>query len=156
MTAEEISEMITNAGIDRVVADLITRGYYVKLLTTTPSAPASTLVNGKIALMNASGFPQHGIRVKVCTVRLPQTVTVNTTVYHVSQTYSEQDFETNADGILQIPLIKGSKVRIQLENGYTRELTVPSEDFDIISLASDDFDAFVTPRPPYSPTIRRN
>lgn len=156
MTAEQINKWITDTGIDRVVADIISRGYYVKLLTTTPIAPTSSLVNGKVALMDASGFPQHSIRVKVTTLRLPQTVTANTHTYHVSQSQTDRSYETNADGLVLIPLIKGSKVRIHIENGYTRELTVPTSDFDIVSLTSDDHDAFVTPNAPYVPLVRRN
>ena len=156
MTSEEIDNFIEDAGVTDVVANLVQRGYYIKLLATQPTAPSANLVQGSINLMDAHGVPKHGIRVKIETLPSPMTITVNTDVYQVSQIHSSTWYETNADGKLLIPFIKGTKVRIHIENSFSRELVVPTSNFDVISLASTDEDAFITPRAPYSPAIRRS
>ncbi len=155
MTAEEINELITDIGIDRVIADLSTRGYFVRQLVSQTPLDANLMVVGKIALLDAHGLPQHGIRVKVETLRLPQTQTVNSIEYQVSLVNTSSWYETNTAGVLDLNLVKGSKVRIHIENTFTRELIVPQDNFNVLSYASDDHDAFVTPRKPYAGGIRR-
>lgn len=156
MTSEEISNFVDDAGEADVIAELVQRGYYVRQLSNQPTAGLDNIVNGSINLMDAHGIPKHGVRVKIETLPTPKSITINSDTYQIGQIHSNTWYETNAEGKLLIPFVKGTKVRVHIENSFSRELTVPTSDFDVITLSSTDEDAFITPQAPYSPAIRRN
>lgn len=155
MTAEELNELITDIGVDRVVADLTVRGYYVKLLATAPLLPVAEMVTGTVKLLDAHGFPLAGHAVRVQTMRVPIEVPqAGELPYHVGEAVSRRVYELNADGIVVIPLIPGSQVTISVEGAFTRQLTVPAGDFDVLAYSSEE-DGFLTPAAPITLPIVR-
>lgn len=155
MTAEEIQEFIDNVGEDKVIAALLFRDYYVNKISPTPTAPANLLVTGKIKLMDASGFPLVGHSVRVETLRVPISVDPGdgSSPYYVGESTTRRIYELNASGIIEIPLVIGSKVLIHIEGGFTREITVPAENFDVLSVAAS-VDNFLSPVSPVTLEIR--
>lgn len=154
MTAEELNELITEEGIDRVIADIKKRGYYVKQLATESPLPDELVVRGTVRLMDALGLPLAGHAVTIETLRtaLPVVDTDGNT-FHIGESLSRRHYVLNGDGVLAIKLVKGSNVIIHIEGGYSREITVPNEDFDILAEKADD--GFLNPASPVTLPIRR-
>lgn len=155
MTAEEIQEFVDSVGEDKVVAALMLRDYYVSKIADTPTAPANLLVVGKVKLMDASGFPLVGHAVRIETLRVPLSVDPGdgSSPYYVGESTSRRIYELNASGVVEIPLVIGSKVLVHIEGGFTREITVPSADFDILAVDSAT-DNFLSPALPVTLEIR--
>lgn len=154
MTAEELNEFITEVGIDRVAADLIKRGYYVKQLATEPAVPEDLLVEGSIRMLDALGMPLAGHGVTVETVRTGMNaVGQDGKTYYLGESQSTRYYELNADGVLLLRLVKGTRIIVTIRGGFARELIVPDEDFDILSHPADD--GFVNPAKPVDLPIRR-
>ena len=155
MTAEELNEFITDEGLDKVIADIVSRGYYVKQLATQPTIPASLLSTADIKMLDACGLPLTGARVTVKTLRIPINVTDdNGNKFYIGDSGSTKVFELNADGVVQIPLVKGARVVITVDGGFSREITVPQDDFDVLSYNST-MDSFIKPALPVELPIRR-
>ena len=154
MTAEELSEFVTT-NLDQIVADLITKNYYIKPKVTTTVLAANYMVTGYMRILDAHGIPQVGLRIKVETRKQPQAITVNNKDIQIGVSNTFSAFELDVNGELNIPLVIGSKVVVHIENGMSRELVVPNTDFDIFSASSSDSDGYGTPAAPYSPAIRR-
>lgn len=155
MTAEELSDFI-DSNIDAVIADLITKNYYVKPKITSSILDASYMVSGYMKIIDAHGIPQAGLRIKVETKKHPQTIEVNGKKVQIGASNTFSAFELNVDGEVNIPFIKNSKVIIHIENGLSRELVVPENDFDIFSMSSSDSDGYGTPMSALAPIIRRS
>lgn len=154
MTAEELNELITEEGVDRVIADIIKRGYYVKQLATESPLPDALVVQGTIRLMDALGLPLAGHAVTIETLRTAvPVVDVDGNTFHIGESLSRRYYVLNADGVLSIKLVKGSNVIIQIEGGFSREILVPNEDFDILAQKADD--GFLNPAGPVTLPIRR-
>ena len=155
MTAEELQEFIDDVGEDKVIAALILRDYYINKISPTPTAPANLLVTGKIKLMDASGFPLVGHSVRVETLRVPLSVDPGdgSSPYYVGESTTRRIYELNAAGVIEIPLVIGSKVLVHIEGGFTREITVPSSDFDILGVSAS-VDNFLSPVSPVTLEIR--
>jgi hypothetical protein len=154
MTAEELSEFIEDVGVDRVVADLILRGYYVRQLAVEPTVPEDLVVTGTIRLLDALGLPLAGHGVTVETLRTAMPVTgVDGEIYHIGESQSKRYYELNAEGVLLLKLVKGARVMVTIEGAFTREFVVPEEDFSILAQRADD--SFITPIAPISIPIRR-
>ena len=154
MTAEELNELITGEGVDRVVADLKKRGYYVKQLATESPLPDALVVSGTVRLMDALGLPLAGHAVTIETLRTALPVVDDQgDTYHIGESLSRRHYVLNADGILSIKLVKGSNVIITIEGGFSREIIVPDEDFDILAQKADD--GFLNPASPVTLPIRR-
>lgn len=155
MTAEELNEHITDIGIERVVADLIARGYYVKVLATEPLLGPDSMVIGTIKLLDAHGFPLAGHSVRVQTQRVPIAVPQEgESSYYVGEATSRRVYELNADGMVGIPFIPGAQVAISIEGAFTRQITVPSTDFDVLAHPSEE-DGFLSPAAPITMPIVR-
>lgn len=154
MTAEELNEFITDVGIDRVVADLIKRGYYVKPLATSAQVPDDKVSTGAIRMLDSLGLPLagHGVTVETVRTALP-VVGLDDESYHIGESQSTRYYELNADGVLLLKLIKGAHVIITVSGGFSRELVVPNEDFDVLTYSADD--GFVNPAGPVTLPIRR-
>lgn len=155
MTAEELSDFI-DVNIDAIIADLITKNYYVKQKITSSVLDASYMVSGYMKIIDAHGIPQAGLRIKVETKKHPQTIEIDGKMVQIGASNTFSAFELNVDGELNIPFIKNSKVIIHVENGLSRELVVPENDFDIFSISSSDSDGYGTPMSALAPTIRRS
>lgn len=155
MTGEELSYFI-DENIDAVIADLITKQYYVKKKISSSVLDNSYMVSGYIKILDAHGIPQAGLRIKVETKKIPQSIVVDGKSVQIGVSNTFSAFQLNADGEINIPFVKGSKVIVHVENGFSRELDVPDIDFDVFSLTSSDQDGFMTPLSPLSPTIRRS
>jgi hypothetical protein len=154
MTAEELNEFITSEGVDRVAADLIKRGYYVKQLATETPLPDELVVHGTIRLMDATGLPLAGHAVTIETLRTAvPVVDAEGNTFYIGDSLSRRYFALNADGVLSVKLVKGSHVIIHIEGGFSREIVVPTEDFDILAQKADD--RFINPAPPITIPIRR-
>ncbi len=156
MTAEEISDLVTEVGVERFIAELQSRNYYVQQLATSSILDAALTVNGSVRVVDARGIPPSGMRVIIETVSLPTSVTSGGNVVHVGVMPTRSSYELNADGALSIPLVKGATVIVSLEGGVTREITVPDVDFDLISLALSTPDTLTTVAAPYVPAVRRD
>jgi hypothetical protein len=155
MTAEELNEFITDTGVELVVADLVSRGYYVKLLATAPVVAEAHLVRGDIRMLDACGMPLSGARVHIQTLRLPvEIVDANGDTFHIGDSTGVHHLELNADGVVRVPLIKGARVVITVDGGFSREILVPDVDFDVLSYATEE-DSFIKPALPVSTEIRR-
>ena len=154
MTAEELNEFITDAGIDRVIADLVKRGYYVRQLATQPVLAAEHLVIGTLRMIDGLGLPLAGHAVTVETLRTSSiSVDVGGQPYFVGESQSTRHFELNAEGVLALKLVKGSRVVITVSGGLSREILVPNENFNVLDIQSDD--GFITPARPVTVPIRR-
>lgn len=155
MTAEEIQEFVDDVGEDKVIAALVLRDYYVNKIAATPTAPANLLVTGKVKLMDASGFPLVGHAVRIETLRVPLSVDPGdgSSPYYVGESVSRRIYELNALGIIEIPLVIGSKILVHIEGGFTREITVPGADFDILAVDAS-VDNFLSPALPVTLAIR--
>ena len=155
MTSEELNELITEEGLDRVIADIVSRGYYVKLLDTVPVISGDYIVRGEVRMLDACGIPLSGARVHVQTLRLPISVLNQAgDKFYVGDSKSIRRLELNADGVVRIPLVKGARVIISVEGGFSREVTVPETDFDVLSFDSEA-DSFIKPALPVDLPIRR-
>lgn len=154
MTAEELNALITEEGIDRVVADIIKRGYYVKQLATESPLPDELVVRGTVRLMDALGLPLAGHAVTIETLRTAVPVVDGEgNTFYIGESQSRRHYVLNADGVLAIKLVKGSHVIIHVEGGFSREITVPDQDFDILAQKADD--GFLNPAGPVTLPIRR-
>lgn len=156
MTTEQLIQLITDEGDARVAAALSTMGYLVQRLADEPVVPIADRVVGTVRLVDAHGFPVAGARIKAETHPSPRVVEIDGATYHVAQSQTSRLFETDAAGTCAVPLLPGARVTLHIENGLARTLTVPAEDFDVLSLPSDDQDAYITPRKPYAPLIRNS
>ena len=154
MTAEELNEFITDIGIDRVAADLIKRGYYVKPLATSPQVLDDKISIGAIRMLDSLGLPLagHGVTVETVRTALP-IVGLDDENYYIGQSQSTRYYELNADGILLLKLVKGARVIITISGGFSREFTVPDVDFDVLTYSADD--GFINPAGPITLPIRR-
>ena len=154
MTAEELNELITSEGIDRVIADIMKRGYYVKQIATESPLPDELVVRGTVRLMDALGLPLAGHAVTIETMRTAVPVVDNEgNTFYIGESQSRRHYVLNADGVLAIKLVKGSHVIIHVEGGFSREIIVPDEDFDILAQKADD--GFLNPAGPVTLPIRR-
>jgi hypothetical protein len=154
MTAEELNELITTEGVDRVIADIIKRGYYVKQLATESPLPDELVVRGTVRLMDALGLPLANHAVTIETLRTAVPVQDNDgNVFYIGESQSRRHYVLNADGVLSVKLVRGSHVIIHIEGGFSREITVPNEDFDILAQKADD--GFLNPAGPITLPIRR-
>jgi hypothetical protein len=154
MTAEELNELITEEGVDRVIAAIITRGYYVKQLATETPLPDALIALGTVRLMDALGLPLAGHAVTIETLRTAvPVVDEGGNTFHIGESQSRRHYVLNADGVLAVKLVKGSNVIIHIEGGFSREFVVPEADFDILSQGADD--GFLNPAGPVTLPIRR-
>lgn len=156
MTAEEISILIDDQGIERFIAELQSRGYYVQQLVEESVLDAALTVKGNVRVVDARGIPPAGMRVIIETVNLPVSVTSGGNTVHVGVMPTRASYELNADGQLSINLVKGATILVSLEGGVTRQITVPNEDFDLISIALAVPDTLTTVAAPYVPAVRRD
>jgi putative heme degradation protein len=154
MTTDELIQFIIDEGEARVAAALSTLGYVVQHLAEDPVVSEDDFVRGYVRLVDAHGFPSVGVRISVETEPTAQSVLIDGVTYHMGQTASTRVFETNAEGVCAVPLVKGARVVIHIENGLARRMVVPTVDFDVLSHPSDDADAYITPRRPYAPLLR--
>lgn len=153
-TTEDILQFIDDAGEVRVAAALTTLGYVVQKITDTPLPDASYIVIGTVRMLDAHGLPSVGQRIKVETQHTARTVLINGETYHVAATDTTKWFQTDALGVCAVPFVAGARVMVHIENGPARGFIVPDTAFDILGMPSDDVDAYITPRKPYTPLIR--
>jgi hypothetical protein len=146
MNIEELTNIITDEGVDKVNAALQTLGFRAFKTAPTPTVPAGFLSTGSIRLVDVGGnsLPAHEIVVEP--VEGSNSITVEGSEYHPNLVYKPYRVFTDEDGVANIPLVKGSKVRIYIsKSSLYREITVPDLDFNLlspdISVTADSFSA---------------
>jgi len=138
----------------RVIASLEQRDYYIRRRVSEPVLDAALMSEGVVRLVDAHGLPLTDIRVLVETHYLPRSVTDAGVLYYYGQSNTRRSFVLNADGEVRVPLIRGARVTVHIENGFSRQLTVPdAAEFDLLSFTSDA-DGYLSPRPPVAPQMR--
>lgn len=157
LTNEELDllvDILLERGDALLVAKLQQRGFYIRRRVDEPVLDPSLISYGVVRLVDAHGIPLTDIRVVVETHHVPRSVTQDNQVYYYGQANTRRTFVLNADGELRLPLIRGAVVTIHMENGYSRQVTVPNTaEFDVLSYTSDA-DAFIAPRPPKTLPMR--
>lgn len=153
MTAEEIDELIDDVGVEHFVASLARKGFVTQALATEPVAPADALSTARVAMLDARGFPMANHVVHVETLRVPVVVVLDGARFFIGAAPNKEVLALNADGELYVKLIKGARVAITIEGCFTREFTVPTQDFDVLDLPSDQ-DGFTAPKVPVTQPIR--
>ena len=104
-------------------------------------------------MLDATGLPLAGHTVTVETLRTALPLVHGLDTFYVGESLSRRYYELNADGVLSLKLVKGSNVLITIEGGFTRDIIVPNEDFDVLSYAGDD--GFINPARPVELAIKR-
>ncbi len=151
MTNEEILNLIDAEGEDKFVAAMQALGYYVQKKQSDPIVDSSLLVTGTIRILDARGHAQVGISVIVETLQQRLKITNTDEVdYYIGVSRSTKAISITPNGVCNVKLIKGSRVRVFVENSdITREFIVPTSDFDILSVQSVAPDIYTNVIPAY-------
>jgi hypothetical protein len=92
----------------------------------------SNFVSGSMVLSDALGFPIKNSRVIVTPIMYK-----NVSGVSILNSYEQKEFYTDNFGALSISLIKGSLIRVDIEgSALSREMTVPNQDFNILTVLS--------------------
>ena len=156
MTNEEILNLIDAEGEDKFIAAMQALGYYVQKKQSDPIVDSSLLVTGTLRIIDARGHAQVGTSVIVETLQQKLKVTnTNDVEYYVGVSRSTKSISITPNGVCSVKLIKGSRVRVFVENSdITREFIVPNIDFDILSVQSISPDIYTNLIPAYQYPIR--
>lgn len=156
MTNEEILNLIDAEGEDKFIAAMQALGYYVQKKQSDPIIDSSLLVTGNLRILDARGHAQVGIFVIVET--LPQKLKITNTDnvdYYIGVSRSTKAISVTPNGVCNVKLVKGSRVRVIVENSdINREFIVPNNDFDILSVQSISPDIYTNVIPAYQYPIR--
>lgn len=153
MNIEDLTNLITEEGVDRVNAALQTLGYRAFKIRPSVIADADNLSVGTISLVDVGGraVPAHEIIVEA--VPSDHSIDLEGNTYYSNLVLKTFRVFTDEEGIASIPLIKGSKVRVYVsKSSYFREIIVPNDDFNLLdpqlSTSADSFSA-----PVVAPTL---
>ena len=148
MNVEELAKVIEAEGIQRTSSALASLGYGLYPIATAPTLPASALVTGVIRLSSPTGYPLQGYPVVVTAVRSGARHVAGGANTALDLVETKSTFYTDGSGVAQIPLAKGARVRVDVAStSYSRELTVPQVNFDLLStdLAGEFGDGLSSP-----------
>jgi hypothetical protein len=155
MTNEELDNLVDEEGVDKVIAALVRKGYYVAQSVKQSVLPGANMVVGSLALLDPHGVPAAGLRVAI-EMSSPYKVEANNKTYHLTSSRMSTVIILDELGEASIPLVVASKVTFNIEGSFFREITIPAQDFNIFEESLSDNDRFSNPKPAYVPAIRRS
>ena len=144
MNVEELTDIITQEGVDKVNAALQTLGFRAFRVAPTPTIHEDFLSIGSIRLVDVGGYSLPAHEIVIEPVEGSNSVTVEGNEYHPNLVFKPYRVFTDEDGVANIPLVKGSKVRVFVsKSSLYREIIVPDSDFNLlspdISVTADSF-----------------
>jgi len=150
-TVEETRESLRGLSDAHIIAALEGMGFVVQRRVTEPSLPADVLVVGSAKFHTVTGYPIVGARVTVEVIPSSYSITAQSgQVVRPSLSSHPVVYESDAEGNVEIPLVKGAEIRFYTSlSSAARRIRVPNVNFDLLS-AGDEVDMFnPAPSRPY-------